>query len=64
MLIIAFLTPEKLYNQHNSGRSPGLPLKSDLPILDGQWCKKLFNSMGLTVAGTVPDFHRIPFFSN
>lgn len=60
MSTIAFLTPETLYSLYNPGRSPDLALKSNLPV-NRQWCKKLFNTSGITVAGTVPDFHRIPF---
>lgn len=32
MLIIAFLTPGKLYYLYDNGRSPDLTLKSDLPV--------------------------------
>jgi hypothetical protein len=45
-----------------SGRFPDLPPETHLPILaDSGFI--VFPIMGLTVAGTAPDSHRIPFYT-
>ena len=59
----------KALNTEEKGRSPGFPEFTGLltPILSGQWQLTWANYYpgiirdGVTVAGTAPDFHRIPY---
>lgn len=59
--------PESLTLVIEFCRSPGLRLVVYLPILKKQWYKKNLQQASrifgtkLTVAGTAPDFNRIPF---
>lgn len=46
------------------GRFPDYTPKSDLPIDDDSGVSLLFLFTGSTVAGTVPDSDRIPFYAN
>jgi hypothetical protein len=56
-MFFAFI-PES-YDTNDSGRSSDLLLQSAFPSNNEQW-RSALNSMELTAAGTVQDFHLIP----
>ena len=61
-VLIILLTPGR-YNIENLAGFLTCP-ESDLPVLvSDSGVRMLSIGMGLTVAGTVPDFHRIPFYT-
>ena len=63
MFIIALLTPGERINCM-PGRFPDSPGKRPSHPFVGQWCKNAFLLItGFTVAGTVPELHRISFYT-
>ena len=61
---ITLFLPPRTCSSFMLGRFPDYTPKSDLPVNDNSGVSLLFLFTGYTVAGTVPDSHRIPFSCN
>ena len=61
---ITLFLPPRTCSSFMLGRFPDYTPKSDLPVNDDSGVSLLFLFTGYTVAGTVPDSDRIPFYAN